>query len=51
MGPGGGPTPDAQPDSLALIGAQPPESLVSAFGAYGLTLVSPTPEGLRARAA
>jgi hypothetical protein len=49
LGPGGGPTPDGQPDSLALIGAQPLESLVSALGAYGFTLVSPTPEGLRAR--
>jgi hypothetical protein len=35
---------------LEVIGAQPLRGLVDALGEYGLTLVSPTPEGFRARA-
>jgi hypothetical protein len=36
---------------LEVIGAQPLEHLVGVLGDYGFTLVSPTPEGFRARAA
>jgi hypothetical protein len=36
---------------IEVIGAQPLEPLVVALGKYGFTLVSPTPEGFRARAA
>ena len=36
---------------LEVIGAKPLKSLVGALGDYGFTLVSPTPEGFRARAA
>jgi hypothetical protein len=36
---------------LEVIGAQPLEPLVGTLGYYGFTLVSPTPEGFRARAA